>query len=142
LADFRIGHQAALEELFGQVLALLETAGVVDLSTLLHDGTKVQTVAGKGSLHRRKTLEKRLRRARRVVKKLNQEADEGMDAKRRAAQQRGVREAVERAQAALRATEGTGSPGSTPRTGRVAGARKRTGSSKNETARRGMGTQL
>ena len=62
LADFRVGHKEALEELFAQLLALLEGSGVVDLNALLHDGTKVRAVAGRASLHRRKTLEKRLGR--------------------------------------------------------------------------------
>ena len=62
LADFRVGHKEALEELFAQLLALLEGSGVVDLNALLHDGTKVRAVAGRASLHRRKTLEKRWRR--------------------------------------------------------------------------------
>jgi transposase len=106
LADFRVGHQEGLEELFAQFLALLETAGLVDLKTLLQDGTKVKAVAGRGSLHRRPTLEKRLKQARKVVKKLDAKAKaesdgEGMDEKRRAAQARAAREALSRAEAAL-----------------------------------------
>ena len=104
LSDFRVGHQKAVEDLFTQFLALLDEAGVVDLRTLLVDGTKVRAVAGRGSMHRRKTLEKRLRQARQVVRKLDQEAaegDEGADQRRRAAQARAAREALERAQAAL-----------------------------------------
>lgn len=103
LADFRVGHQAALPELFAQLLALLETAGVVDLKTLLQDGTKVRAVAGSGSLHRRATLEKRLWEARRVVRKLDQQAsaEEALDQRRSAAQRRAAQEAVARAEAAL-----------------------------------------
>jgi hypothetical protein len=52
LADFRVGHQEALEGLFTKFLALLDQAGVVDLSTILHDGTKVKAVAGSSSFHR------------------------------------------------------------------------------------------
>jgi transposase len=103
LSDFRVGHKEALEELFAQFLALLETAGLVDLTTLLHDGTKVKAVAGRGSMHRRKTLEKRVRQARRVVKKLDQAAaGEELDKKRQAAQTRAAREALSRAEAALK----------------------------------------
>jgi transposase len=106
LADFRVGHKEALEEMFAQFLALLEAAGIVDLNTLLHDGTKIQAVAGRSSLHRRKTLEKRVKQARRVVKKLDEKAakesaGEGLDEKRRAAQGRAAREALKRAEAAL-----------------------------------------
>lgn len=103
LSDFRVGHQEALDELFAQMLAMLETAGVVNLKRLLQDGTKVRAVAGSSSMHRRKTLEKRLREGRRVIRKLDEEAknEEGMDARKQAAQQRAAREAVERATAAL-----------------------------------------
>ena len=91
LADFRVGHEEALKELFAQMLTVLETAGLVDLNTLLQDGTKVKSVAGRASLHRRKTVEKRLREARRVVRKLDEAAaeDEAMDERRRASGQRG-----------------------------------------------------
>lgn len=104
LADFRVGHKEALEELFAQFLALLETAGLVELSTLLHDGTKVRAVAGRGSFHGRKTLQKRVREARKVIKKLEAQAEtegEAMDKKRRAAQARAAREALSRAEAAM-----------------------------------------
>lgn len=104
LADFRVGHEEAVKELFAQFLALLETAGMVELKTLLHDGTKVKSVAGKWSLHGRKTLEKRVREARRVVRKLDELAateGEGIDERRRAARKRAAREGLQRAEAAL-----------------------------------------
>lgn len=104
LADFRVGHKEALEELFAQFLAILDEAGLVDLSTILHDGTKVKAVAGSGSFHRRKTLEKRLKTARKVVRELDRQASEEsepMEGRRRAAQQRAAQEALQRAQAAL-----------------------------------------
>lgn len=103
LSDFRVGHEEALKELFAQFLALLETAGMVDLKTLLHDGTKIKSVAGKRSFHGRKTLEKRVREARRVVRKLDEQAaeGEGMDERRRAARERAAREGLQRAEAAL-----------------------------------------
>ena len=49
LSDFRVGHGEALREVFAQFLTLLEAAGLVDLSTLLQDGTKIRAVAGKAS---------------------------------------------------------------------------------------------
>ncbi len=91
LADFRVGHREALGKLFTEFLAMLDQAGVVNLKTILQDGTKMRAVAGKSSLHRRPTLEKRLRAARKVVKKLDREAAEAqekMDERRQAAQQR------------------------------------------------------
>lgn len=104
LADFRVGHKEALENLFAQLLAGLQSGGLVDFRTLLHDGTKVKAVAGSGSLHRRKTLEQQLKEARRVVKKLDQQAaedGEGMDARQRAAKERAARDKLKRAEAAV-----------------------------------------
>jgi transposase len=103
LNDFRVGNKEAVDELFTQFLAMLETAGVVNLKSLLQDGTKVRAVAGKGSLHRRKKLDERLKQARKVVRELDRkaQADEAMDERRKAAQQRAAQEAVERGKAAL-----------------------------------------
>jgi transposase len=105
LSDFRVGDQEGLEALFAQFLAMLETAGVVDFRTMLQDGTKVKAVAGKASLHRRKTLEKRLKLARKVLRELDRraagETGEGVDRKQEAAQKRAAEEAVKRATAAL-----------------------------------------
>jgi transposase len=105
LSDFRVGHKEAVEELFAQFLAMLESAGVVDFGRMLHDGTKVKAVAGSCSLHRRKTLEKKLKQARKVVRELDRRAEqadgEGVDRQREAAQARAAQEAVRRASAAL-----------------------------------------
>ena len=104
LADFRVGHKEALDDIFAQFLSLLEVAGLVDLKTLLHDGTKIRTVAGRASLHRRKTLERSLRQAKQVVRKMEAQAEaegEAMDDKRAAAQKRAARETLRRAEAAL-----------------------------------------
>ena len=107
LADFRVDHREALEKLFAEFLAMLDQAGVVNLKTILQDGTKMKAVAGHGSFHRRPTLEKRLKAARKVLKKLDREAtqDEKMDERRQAAQKRAAREAVARGEAALKELE-------------------------------------
>jgi hypothetical protein len=78
LADFRVGHATALEQLF--------------------------IVAGSGSFHRKTTLQARLNKARKVVRELDRRAaeePESMERQREAAQRRAGKEAVERAQAAL-----------------------------------------
>lgn len=105
LADFRVGHKEALEELFAQFLVLLDEEGVLNLNTILHDGTKIEAVAGRRSYRRRKTLEKRLQSARRLMRELDRRAEqesEGMDEKRAAAQRRAARESVSRIQDALK----------------------------------------
>ena len=106
LSDFRVGDKEGLESLFAQFLAMLESVGVVDFRTMLHDGTKVKAVAGRTSLHGRKTWEKRLKQARKVMRELDrraaaEEAGEGVDRKQQAAQKRAAEEAVKRASAAL-----------------------------------------
>lgn len=45
LSDFRVEHQAALDELFTQVLGLLSAEGLVTLQRVMHDGTKVSRPA-------------------------------------------------------------------------------------------------
>jgi transposase len=105
LADFRVGDQGALENLFAEFLALMDQEGILDLSTILQDGTKVRTVAGRGSFHRRPTLEKRLRKARKVMRELDRKAAqerEPLEEKRAAAQRRAAREAVERMEGVLK----------------------------------------
>lgn len=105
LNNFRVDHRAALEKLFIEFLAMLDQARVVHLETLLQDGTKMKAKASKSSLHRRQTLEKRLKTARQVIKKLDRQAaeeQEAQDKQRMAAQQRAAREAVARGEAALR----------------------------------------
>lgn len=104
LSDFRVGDKEGLEGLLAQFLAMLETAGVVDFQTMLQDGTKIKAVAGKASLHRRKTLEKRLQQARKAIRELDRRAaaaEPGADRKQEAAQKRAAEEAVKRATAAL-----------------------------------------
>ncbi|MGC4054226.1 MAG: IS1182 family transposase [Paludibaculum sp.] len=104
LSDFRVGNGEGVEGLFAQFLAMLETAGVVDFHTMLQDGTKVKAVAGRSSLHRRKTLQQRLKQARKVMRELDRRANEeaeGVDRRREAAQKRAAEEAVKRAAAAL-----------------------------------------
>ncbi len=45
IARFRVRHEAALAELFGQVLGLCADAGLVDVGVIAIDGTKLQAMA-------------------------------------------------------------------------------------------------
>jgi len=105
LSDFRVEDQEGVEGLLAQFLAMREAAEVVDLRTMLEDGTKVKAVAGRAWLHRRKRLEQRLKQARKVMRELDRRAaaeeGEGVDRKPEAAQKRAAEEAVKRATAAL-----------------------------------------
>src|SRR6266404_3965549 len=96
LADFRVGEQRVLDLVMTQVLAVLEQEGMIDLSVVMQDGTKVKARAGSGSMHRRKTLEEHLERARQVVEELGRKVgdsdDEKENKRQRAAKQRAARE--------------------------------------------------
>jgi hypothetical protein len=106
LSDFRVRRGEALDALFSQILTALDRDGLVDLQTVAHDGTKVRAVAGKGSFHRKPTLETSLERARELVRKLKAETEAGdgeqsVDRRREAAQRRAAGQRVERMQQSL-----------------------------------------
>jgi len=67
LSDFRVEHKQALDKLFAELLAMLESAGVVSLEQVMHDGTKIRAVAGADTFRREKTLRERLQEARALV---------------------------------------------------------------------------
>jgi len=81
---------------------------LVDLTTVAHDGTKIQAASGRGSYHRRKTLKESLKLARKVVRKMKDQLEEpatgevGVDKRRQAAQQRAAMERLERMKRSLK----------------------------------------
>ena len=60
LSDFRVGHQAELDQLFAQVLGVLSAEGLIRLERVMHDGTKVKALASGKSFRREKTLREHL----------------------------------------------------------------------------------
>jgi len=77
---------------------------LVDLNTAVQDGTKIQARAGRGSAHRRPTLEKKYAEAQAYMQKLEAEAQEqasGERTRQEAARQRTARERQRRLEAAL-----------------------------------------
>lgn len=57
LADFRVGHGAALEDLLIDSFAGLVIAGVASLNHMAQDGVRVRSSAGPASFRRHSTLE-------------------------------------------------------------------------------------
>jgi transposase len=55
LSDFRVAHQAALDELFAQMLGVLSAEGLITLERVMHDGTKVKAQASGKSFRRGST---------------------------------------------------------------------------------------
>jgi transposase len=91
LANFRKDHRVVLDDLFVQLLAMLETAGAVKLDRVMHDGTKIQAQAGADTFRREGKLRENLEKARGVVKQMA-DPDAEETAWQRAARQRAARE--------------------------------------------------
>jgi transposase len=85
LNDFRVGHEAALDDLFTQVLAVLLHRGLIQVTRLSQDGTKVRASAGAASFRRRATLEELLVQARQHVQAVKAQADDPAVSARQAA---------------------------------------------------------
>jgi len=106
LSDFRTVHDKQLDDLFTQLLAVMLKQGLVSLTRVAQDGTRVRASAGTGSFRRRQRLEEFEAAAREQVEAVKQQADKPIlgaeqAARRRAAQERVVRERAERVAQAL-----------------------------------------
>jgi hypothetical protein len=90
LNDFRTGHEAAVDDLLTQMLAVLLRAGIVHIDRVSQDGTRVRASAGTASFRRRPRLEEHLKQARAHLQALKAQADDPASAQRRAARRRGA----------------------------------------------------
>lgn len=95
LANFRVAHKEALNRLFVQVLAALQSEGMIPGEQIMQDGTKVRAVASPGSLHREPSLRQHLEAARQRVEQLSQASDAEPGSRREAAQRRGAQQRLE-----------------------------------------------
>ena len=105
LADFRIRHKEALDQLFIGVLGVLSHEGLITLQRVMHDGTKVKACASDKSFHRKATLKDHLRLAREQVEQMGDPQSEELSQRVAKAQQRALREKQERLEEAIRALE-------------------------------------
>jgi transposase len=101
LSDFRVRHQAALDELFAQVLGVLSSEGLITLERVMHDGTKVKALASGKSFRREKTLREHLERARQRVRAMGDPRQDEGSGRQVKARERAARERVERLEQAL-----------------------------------------
>jgi transposase len=101
LSDFRKDYRGGLDELFTQLLAVMEGAGLVSLEQVMQDGTKIQAQASGNSFRREKTIHERLKQAREVVAELGDPDDEEKASRRQAARRRAARQKVDRLEAAV-----------------------------------------
>ena len=105
LSDFRVAHQAALDDLLTQIVASLMAAGAVTLDRVAQDGMRVRASAGAASFRRQERLERHMEQARAQVARLAQERehpDSGVSQREQRARERAARERVERVEQALR----------------------------------------
>jgi transposase len=100
LNGFRVAHQAALQELFIQVVGVLSAEGLVKLERVMQDGTKIGACAASDSFRRRDRIEQHLREARQHLAEISQASEAELAQKREQAQQRAARERVQRLEAA------------------------------------------
>jgi transposase len=106
LSDFRVNQREALNEVFVQVLSMLESGGFVSLEQVMHDGTKIRAQAGADTYRRKPTLLERRERARKLVESMGDpQAEEKESPRRKAARERAARERLERCEAALQEWE-------------------------------------
>lgn len=106
LAHFRTAHPDLLDRLLTESVATLSAAGVIDLDEVVQDGVRVRVraSAGAGSFRRKKKLYKELKKAKRLIEQLKQEANDDPDASNRrirAARERAAHEREARVAAAL-----------------------------------------
>ena len=100
LSDFRVGHQAALDDLLTQSIATLRHRGVVTLARVAQDGTKVRASAGAGSFRREGTLRTCLHEAQQLVERTKRQGDGGLT-RPEAAQARAAADRLARVEEAL-----------------------------------------
>lgn len=104
LSDFRTAHPELLDRLLTEHVAALSVAEVIDLDEVVQDGVRVRAAAGTKSFRRKKKLYKELKKARRLLDRLQQEAENDPAASNRriaAAHERAAREREARVAAAL-----------------------------------------
>jgi transposase len=102
LNDFRVDHEAALDDLLTQMIAVLTQAQIVSLERIAQDGTRIRGSAGANSFGERETLEKHLKAARAHLEEVKRSAaDPTLSPQQKAARERCARERHERLEQAL-----------------------------------------
>lgn len=101
LSDFRVGAQAALDDLLTQSIAVLLQRGIVTLARVAHDGTRVRGSAGAGSFRRAETLQECLRHAQKQVIRTAQQTEAPAPTRTEAAQHRAAADRLARVEEAL-----------------------------------------
>jgi transposase len=106
LADFRVGHAAALDELFTQVIVALAEKGLIKVHRISQDGTRTRACAGAASFRGEERLAKLLAEAQAHVAELGAMLDDpeksaGLSARQRAARRRAAEDRQRRLEQAI-----------------------------------------
>jgi transposase len=105
LADFRVDYEEALEHVLTHSVAALMSEGVITIEKTAQDGMRIRASAGASSFRRKPTLDECLRKAQAAIdqQKAQAEAEVGEErtARQKAAQERSMREKLERVKKAL-----------------------------------------
>jgi len=105
LADFRVGQQEELDELFTQVLTALSQEGLVTLEQVMQDGTKIRAAASPRSFQWESTIREHWERARQRVAEMGDPREEGCSERVKQARVRARRERQQRLEKALEELE-------------------------------------
>ena len=106
LSGFRTEHGAALREIFAELLGLFASQGLVDLTELTLDGTKIKADASADSRRREKTLREHIAQAAQLVEQMDQPGvAEQISRHHAAARKRAAEEKLARLQLGLRELE-------------------------------------
>ncbi len=104
LAEFRVAHQAAVDELLTRILGAMLAEDLVTLHRVAQDGVRVRAQAGAASFRGPTALDQCLRAARDQVEQLKMERDRPQpwtNRRQQAARERAVRERTERIERAV-----------------------------------------
>jgi transposase len=105
LADFRVEHREALNQIFTQVLGLLSGDGLIELKQVMQDGTKIRANAAHGTFHREQHLRQHLEMARQQVEQMSDPNSQELSQRAAKARQRAEREKKQRLELALQELE-------------------------------------
>jgi transposase len=100
LSDFRVAHQAVLDDVLTQSIATLRHRGIVTLARVAQDGTRIRASAGVGSFRREGTLRECLKDAQKLVERTKRQADGGLT-RAEAAHERAAADRLARVEDAL-----------------------------------------
>ncbi len=107
LSDFRVGLGAELDELLTQLIGVMTHQGLVHLTRVAQDGTRVRASAGKGSFRRHPSLDTCLAAAREhvaaVTGQTGRSGETALSERQQSARERAARERQELVEAALAA---------------------------------------